>query len=503
MESQVEQNRVNSDEIDLTELLRSVFDTKYWVLAAICVFSVGFWALQFTKGIVVPPTYTYETRISFQFKGVDEGEYPNESPFSLGDVISPAVTSSVYDSSGLSEYISLEQFQSALTVKPYTPDRTIILGKYEGQLANKKLSVAEVEQLQDRIRVELDRSSRGSAVIAFSGDYLQEIPEKLIENVLLRIPKEWARYMTEQIGVGEIQEPVYSSSVLNESALADMDYLIAFELLLDRLDLLQRNVEVLRELPNGTVLRDEVSGYALPDLEKAISDIKRYRVAPLVNPVRSLGIAKNPELVELYFENELIELGRELTLLKTKKANISEAYASYLNTQTKTSRQGLDSAQMVTIEPQIFDKLVELTNSGADIEYRQELNTSFLMAADKISDVEAEIERINQILESMKGQNSATQALRENYSNQVNSQLPEIVEMLVVCFDASERIYKKLSYENLGMGNELFRYSDGELGKIVSRTIFSFSNFRLFLILSFLVVILVIPTVMVVRAVKK
>lgn len=504
MSSESVERNVASDEIDLTELLRKVVETRVWVLVALVVFTIAYWAFQASVGLVKPPLITYETRINLQFKGADEGEYPNESPFTINDLIAPVVLATVYESSGIAEYVSLENFQSGFSVRPYAADRQMILGKYSEQLARKNLSSAEIEQLQEGIRGELDLASRGSIALSFSGAFLEGVPRTLVSEVVRRVPQEWARHMVEEVGVSDIRESMYSRKVLEETDLGDMDYLIAFELLLDRLELLQSNIEVLKELPNGVVIEDDVTGLSLPDLEKAISDVKRYRVAPLVNPVRSLGIAKSPELVQLYFENELIELGRELAVLKTKKVNISDAYSSYL--QTKTSGKNgasLDAGSTVTIEPEFFDKLVELTNSGADITYRQELNTKFLEAADRLSDVEAEIERINQILNSMKGQNSATQALRESYSDQVNQQLPEIIGLLVKYFGASQRMYSKLSVENLGRAEEMFRFLDGEVDQYATRLVLSLTNVRLYLILCFLLTVIVVPLVMVARAVKK
>tara|TARA_R110002072_G_scaffold31735_2_gene97486 strand:- start:1435 stop:2982 length:1548 start_codon:yes stop_codon:yes gene_type:complete len=500
----MEDSQIN-DEIDLKQLITSVLETRVWVFVGLIVVSAIFWGIQATLYLTAPNVLSYESRINLIFNGASERSYPNGSPFTINDVISPVVLHSVYENNGLSDFIGLRSFVSSFSVRPYTPDRNLILAKYTDLLESKNLSIAEIDQLQKGLNDELSRASVDAVTITFSGKGLETIPKILVEKVMRDVPGEWARHMIEEVGVGEFREAIYTSGVLDESVISNMDYLIAFEMLLDRLELLQRNILVIKELPNGLVVADEESGLSLPDLEKAVFDVKRYRVAPLINPVRSLGIAKNPELVQLYFENELIELKRGLEVHSAKRKNISEAYSNYL--QSGSGQQGSSASTMnsvtTQIEPEFFDKIVELTNSGADIIYRQELNTLFLETSDKMSEAEAEIARIEQILSSMKGQNTSTQILRESYSSQVNEQLPSIIEQLSNYFRVSERLYKKLSAENLGSARDMFRFADGESSFTQSNKILSMSNLRLFIIVCFLTVIVIVPVVMIRKSLLK
>ena len=490
------------DEIDIKALLKKVLETRYWVVASVVLVSALYWSAIALIGVTKPPVLTYQSRINLVFEGVGQSEYPNGSPFSINDIISPVVLTRVYDENDVAKFITLDAFISSFSARPYTPSRQLILRKYSDQLSNDDISVAELAELQESLNNELRKASSDGVTIIFSGVNIGEIPAQLVSKILADVPKQWAMHMVENIGVGKFEKAIYSSQVLDKHILSEMDYLIAFEMLLDRLELLQSNIAVVKDLPNGLVVRDDQSGMSLPDLEKAVLDVKRYRVAPLINPVRSLGIAKNPQLVELYFENELIELKRELEVLKAKKTNISSAYSNYVqNSSTNTSASGPNVTTQ--IEPEFFDKIVELTNSGADIIYRQELNTLLLTSSDKISEVEAEIVRITQILQSMKGQNSSTQLLRESYSSQVNEQMPEIVSFLSKYFDISERLYQKLSTENLGTAAQMFRMYDGEIGLSKSRTILSSKNLRTYLIICFLVALLVIPIVLIWRTLKE
>jgi hypothetical protein len=321
---------VANDEIDLKELVRAVLATRVWVLIALVVGTALFWVAMVVQNYARPIVYTHETRINLTFQGSIESLYPNGSPFSVSDIVSPVVLNAVFEANGIGKFIDLKTFTSSFSAKPHTPERDLILAKYNQQLEKRSISVAEINLLQSRIEEELRKASSESLIITFTSKEAYKIPKATLQKTLRDIPTEWARHMVEEMGVTTFQQRVYTERVIDQSLFESIDYLVAFEMLLDRLQLLQDNINVIKELPNGNVVRDDETGITLPDLEKAVSDVRRYRVAPLINPVRSLGIAKNPELVRLYFENELIEMKREIEVLQSKKASVEAAYRNYV-----------------------------------------------------------------------------------------------------------------------------------------------------------------------------
>ena len=48
--------------------------------------------------------------------------------------------------------------------------------------------------------------------------------------------------------------------------------------------------------------------------------LEGYAITPLINPIRTLGIAKDADNVNLYFQNELRELARSTNVLELKEA---------------------------------------------------------------------------------------------------------------------------------------------------------------------------------------
>ncbi|MBV1876660.1 MAG: hypothetical protein KUG79_03360 [Pseudomonadales bacterium] len=499
------EDRAN-DEIDLKELIRFVLDTKVWLLVLLVVASLAYWSMQILFNIAKPTIYTYQTRLNMVFNGVEKGQYPNGSPFNVNDMIAPAVLNAVFEANNVGEYIDRKVFVGAFSVQPYTPDRDFILARYRSQMEQKNLKSVELKELQNQLGSELRKASADAVSLSFSSTETGDIPFNLMAKILLDIPEEWARHMIEDIGVIRFDEQIYSEKVVDIRLFESIDYLIVFELLMDRLGLLQNNIEVLKSLPNGLVVVDVNSGMNLPDLEKSVADMRRYKVAPLINPVRSLGLAKKPVLVSLYFENELIELNREIGVLKDKKKNIQDAYAGYVqfgSQQTIARSQSPGASMTPQFETTFLDKLVELTDSGADIQYRQKLNSELLNASNKIAEANAEIIRIKEILASMAGKSSSTDAIRESYTHQVNIEMPKIIEQLRAYFVISTGLYDKLSRENLGNSGVMFRIADGEVETSESGGILTASNFRLYFIACFLLVVIAVPVLMFMNAMRK
>ena len=213
---------------------------------------------------------------------------------------------------------------------PYIPDHDLIRSKYN--LDTNGLSQAEIENLQQQLRNELNQSATIAATITFTTTN-SNVPNNALQDALRNIPEAWAEHMVSNMGVLNYGTTIYSSAVVDIDLVDQMDYLIAFEILLEKIRLLRNNIRAIEELPNGCVVRDAESGLSAPDLERAIFDMEQYQIKPLVSPIRNLRIAKNNEVVNLYFEDRVRELERSRELAEKKKQSLTNAYNTYVNNQ--------------------------------------------------------------------------------------------------------------------------------------------------------------------------
>ena len=212
--------------------------------------------------------------------------------------------------------------------------------------------------------------------------------------------------MVSNVGVLNYETTIYSSAVVDIELVDQMDYLIAFEILLEKIRLLRGNITAIEELPNGRVIRDEESGLSAADLERAIFDMEQYQIKPLVTPIRNLGLAKNNEVVNLYFEDQVRELERSRELAEKKKQNLTDAYNTYVNNQIEADGTRPAVATQGNVIPQFgtefLDRIVDLTNAGLDLQFRQDLTNKQVELSDQLSDVETEITRVSEIMAALR-----------------------------------------------------------------------------------------------------
>lgn len=498
-----EQTVVDS-EVSVADLLRGIIATRVPVLVTLLVVSAGYWAVLGGLNLAKPTVHSFAIRVDLQFSGVHDGRYPNGSTFTPTDIIAPVVLRSVYDVNTLSGYIPFKDFLDAFSVAPYTPARELVLQKYA--VAAGGLEQAELDERREQLARELSAISSGSVEIRFTSAFaVASIPAALMAKVLRDVPQEWNRHVTDEVGVVRFNEPMYTASVINRPLIESIDYLIAFEMLLNRIWLLRENIRSIQTIPNAYLVRDEVSSMNLPDLESAINDIEDYQIAPLQNPVRSLGIARDRDVVGLYFRDLLTRLQRNKAVMEAKLGNIKSTYSDYVEYDSVGRAKQAQSASQSngTMIPQFgaefIDRIVEMTNAGEDIAYRQELNARQLVIADQLAEGDAEISRVEDILKTLEraaNEGKGDAKLRQRYAEQVSKTLPEILVQIKEQFDIAERIMRQLASTRLSKDSVLYQVSDGDTDYSKSGNVLTQNNFRIYLIVAFLTLVVTVPIVM-------
>lgn len=506
-----QQEELSNDEIDLKELMKSILATRNWVIAALVLVTVGFWAAVSLLNLAKPTVDAYSTRINFVFKGANEGKYPNGSPFNVSDIVSPVVLNNVYDQDGLANFIDRKDFVSAFNIRPYTPDRATILERYDRRMKDKNLSDAELQAVQQQLNAALKKAASDSAEITFASDEAGKIPRVALDKVLRDVPKQWALHMINDVGVMKFDQEIYSDSVVDKSLFESVDYLIAFDMLEDRVKLLNSNIDKIRTMPNGLVTVDKKSGFSAPDLAQALTDLDHYRIIPLMNPVKTLGIAKDRAIVELYFQNQLEDKQRKRDLLIATSKDVQDAYTNYTRQAQPGARssggKGVSTGSMIPqFGSEFLDRIVQLSHAGQDIGYKQDLNNQKLAVSNHVARVNSDIQRIKTILSSLRSDDKSVPkniaALKGTYAKKVEVELPKIVEQLKQYFRISDRLYAKLSRDELGGTGFMFKLADGNVTHVASGNILTFAHARLYLILCFLTLVLTVPAAMIRRALR-
>gem|GEM_PF-5168619 len=493
------------DEIDLKDLLRAIIRTRVVLVVALLVVTALFWTTLIGLSASAPPTSTHTLNIYLTFDGATEGTYPNETEYRPYDIIAPVILNRVYDDSPLANYVERDDFVSGFTVVPYAPDQELIRSKY--RLDTDGLSQVEIENLQEQLRNELNQSASTAATISFTTTN-SNIPGNVLHDALRNIPESWAEHMVSNLGVLNYERTIYSSEVVDTELVEQIDYLIAFEIIREKIRLLRANITAIEKLPGGRIVRDDESGLSTPDLERAIFDMEQYQIKPLVTPIRNLGLAKNKDALNLYFDDQLKELARSRELAEKKKKNLADAYNTYVNNQIETAGTRPATATQGTVMPQFgtefLDRIMDLTDEGKDLRFRQDLTNQQVTLSDGLSEIETEITRISEILAALNANPQGEDRTLNTFSEaQLSEGLREITNKLIIYFDVSTRIYETVSVESLGVESTMFRFVDAEVFNRTEDGVLNMNNLKLFAIVLFLTLVTVVPVTMARHALKE
>lgn len=496
--------------------------------------------------------------IQFSFEGRKDNQYPNGTPFSLADITTPAILSEVYQADQVAQYgLSFAEFQSAITVSPYTPDRALIIDRYS-QIDTRKATLAEINEAQDGLQRELSTASARYAAIRFN-DKGAAVPTSKVAEILIHIARVWERVAIETRGVlqvdirtvppqvfadsgitgleqlnalkqvGEniaslknfvrliserqvgnrIRDPetgnnaaslqnlidtasvrlaelpanwpatpsaagnatlglptnLYSANLFSEASIENLDYLIALDLLQQRVTLVRDNTDRILERPFGQGTEDVQTGFTAGDVQRLLSDLEDFTLKQMTAPVLSLGISKNADVVRLYYNSRLDELKRDKQTLANKAKVLQDASSNYQGLGSN-SGSGTTAAQPATapggafppgnstVIPQFgdafIDRIISLTQQGNDSQFRQKLLDGTIDLQQKAADIDGEITRIQDYLSrfTQATQNAAPQDAkqRDYFIKLLDQNIPGTLAKLKDYAEITQRIAYRLRH---------------------------------------------------------
>jgi hypothetical protein len=507
-QEQVKNSSHDNDEIDLRELFLAIWNTRKAVVVMLVLISCIYWASIIVSKMIIPSHQVFTKQVDFVFSGVEAGKYPSGTIFRLADILAPVIVRRVYDKQSIGDYdLSFEDFLGGFTVSSYSPKSEGILIKYKNQLATKGISAAESAQINSLLAEELARSERSSAIIRFTSPQGASLPNELINTVMHDLPAEWSRFMINEKGVVKFAVPLYSEGIVDTELFKALDHYIAYDLLIDKVNSIKRNISELQELPGSEVVIDNVTTLSLQDLEQALDDLSTYDIEAVWLPIRSLGVMKNPDLTKYYFENKMLDLQQTHTELKNKAAIAADAYDSYANNGAKNGGNNDGNYSAGNVMPQLsgefLDRLIKMGGKDSEQAFRQDLSKQRVDYANEAAEIEFKIAELKSLLSSIEEtKNKKQQVLRGNYQAQAEAQLPIILDKLKGYIRVTHGIYEKLNKESFGYIGMLYRDS----GKVIiskADSILSKTILRNYILLLLLLVFVTIPVVMVRHSMKR
>ncbi|WP_372609585.1 hypothetical protein [Halomonas sp.] len=410
--------------------------------------------------------------ITLTFEGADEGKYPSGAPYRIQDIIAPAVLRSVYADLNIEDQgLSAADFQSRISVEPYTPYYRAIIAKYEALLDPKNQNYEQIKALQERKRRELSAALSSAALITFDPAG-SDLSAATVDEVVTQVPERWARQAIVDKGVLKTDVQLTSARTLEQSLFANVDYVVLSDIFAEKTEALKQNIDKINQLAGAATVRDPETGWTLSDLRSNLHDLKNYRIDKLMSPIRSLGLSRTPRLAILYFEEKREVLQDKQTQLQEESDLIQAAYESYSadpNLRSPAGEGGPGTApaypgMMPQLGGEMLDKLLKVAGEDSAEEYRQLLNNRWLAANLEVAEVKGEVRNIDRIIEAVAGsqKDAPTVELRDEYLQRAEAGFPEIVSRLRDFYDINWRIYEQISRERVGSVGYL--YKDGHQG---------------------------------------
>ena len=452
------------ENVNLREFLSDVWAMRKAVLYAVTIVTVIYMGFFVSKLFFYPPTFTHSLIIDFKFNGAEKGQYPNQSPFSISDLIAPKLLAEVYALNGLSKReMSRPKFMHNFRISPHSPNYRLIKKKYDDLFQKRGLNVATVQKLQDDLKKELSQLQTRAAVLSFRSKW-RAINQETVESLLLSVPKHWADKMINEYGVLELDAKMYSKDLFIEHPYEDLDYLVAIDKVQANIDLVAASITELLEFPNSQRVTDKKTGYNLLDLQKLVQDILRYDLNRLSSFIQELGISTNASNVKLYYEHQInkLEISKAYQLEQAELINQTlRDYIQKLGSADDTRVVRENTVDMVQASGDFLDRIAELVKQSEDLDYRQNLHDQYIQYKQEAAKIDYEIAQKQALLKALNENQKTYKPFEDNYEKTImKDRFPQILSKMREYMDVLNRLHNALSKENFGQDTKLYRIAN-------------------------------------------
>lgn len=431
-------------ELDLRALILLTWSMRVPLLVAFLLVTITYWGYRLASHDS-PDVPTYSRVVQFSFDGVENGRYPNGSPFHIGDLVTPKLLASLYDLHGLGERDVAEAvFASAFAIEPHAPEYRYIVNRGE-QLAERG-TPAELVALQEQLSAELRRAGSGAALLSFRPLSPLPLEEGDIGKLLLDLPRLWATEATTTYGVFGPDTYVHSPDLFDSAELEAMEYIAALAAIRRKADAFLGSVHNMRAVPHANLVRDPETGAGLLDVQDAVHGLMD-RVRRLSATVVQLGLAKDRIAVTREYEQRVAGLMAAADVATERVTALQQTLVEFAGPDgTVVAEPSVSASGWVESTPlgTLVDALLERESDAARFRLELIQDRAFLHALKQEGNADA-----------------------RQLSPPIGARIDEVVTAFRDRARVVERIHGFLSRDNFAAEGGLYRLADG--GLIVTR----------------------------------
>lgn len=374
-------------------------------------FLVGFTGL-FVCGLAltlgcwwVSPKMTYGSLgLSINFRGAQQGLYPNNLPFSVEDLLALPLLRVVYDRNRLKDFVSFEDFCHALTIRQDGMALLALQKDFEASLENKDLTEPDRQRLKDEYQSRKHSATSSDYTLVWSRPG-RLIPMELQAKVLEDIPRVWAQDALEVKKVLRFAVPLPNPRMLLDVDQVSGDPFGASQQLSERAGVLGTGLNSISTLPGA-------SQAALPDGTGLIDLQIRHRafceqdLEAFENRLLfQQGSALEAALIQEALTFQIRSREEELDFAQRRVGILTQSFQDYLDGRQVRQSSGekgagdkaADSQELPAPDPAspevpILGGLAEVASIQQEQEYRKEFIDRITRARAEASAKEVRLE---------------------------------------------------------------------------------------------------------------
>ncbi len=450
----------HAEELTLGDVFRFAISALPFMVAGAVVFGlIALMMLTFQRA-GLPSMSAYRTALLVTMNSNQPGKYPNGSDFAYTDLRSPVVLDEVFRTNKLSDYnISLAGFSDMVTVEPYSPSYDSLAERFRARLENKTLTFEERKGIEDEFRREIEADRARGILVTFSASESTKLPEVLAQKIVNDIPAKWASVFINQLGVTNLPVPVSGEDIVDTKLVAELDYPLAYDYLVNQSLLVKSQLEAIRALPGSISFVAKANGKGVVDLQRELESIDQFRLKLGLKPIVDQGLTREPAVTSLIYLNLINSLEKDAS----EQAALSQRTSSVINEfrSNKDAGQGgiTTSASGAQFDGAFVDKIVELSKQGAGLEFEQDLlrkKLEYEIANVNFSDRKGRlVERLNSI-----NQGTLVGDVRANIEKKFLAGIARSTDDLNRLWADSVQFMNDLNEKRLNFDKSLYKLTD-------------------------------------------
>jgi hypothetical protein len=328
----------------------------------------------------LPPTRAFISQLHFTFPSVETGRYPNNTPFSINELIDPAILEVVYDQLDLGKYdVDRNQFYGSFSIRPFVPAESEISERHRQQLADRRLSVVERERLEQQLRTQLAQASRGAAELTFLPPRKPMIPVPLGRAIVHKVPLVWSQLAVEKKGVLRIPGFSAAANVIPPDAIDRQPLPLTILGLLEASERLDDRLTELLKTAGVLTIRDSASGKSIRDLDRDIRDLQLFHTNPLRAQLVQYRFDDGGSALQQVVERRINDIEVRATGVTKQAEAVGDSIAQFVQATSglrgrPAERRASDSgtapgaATIPQVGESFIDRIIDLTRKDRDAE---------------------------------------------------------------------------------------------------------------------------------------